>query len=100
MHDISVSAVFVNDQGSKLVISITQPMAWVTSSICKSISKVLEPCSQGLLDFLMKTPEIRLVSLTSIQLTHVHHNLDKMPAETENSVVHTERETALLQSLQ
>ena len=53
-HDISVSAVFVNDQGSKLVISITQPMAWVTSSICKSISKVLEPCSQGLVDFLMK----------------------------------------------
>ena len=75
-------------------------MAWVTSSICKSISKVLEPCSQGLLDFLMKAPEIRLVSLTSIQLTHVHHNLDKMPVETQNSVVHTERETALLQSLQ
>ena len=48
----------------------------------------------------MKAPEIRLVSLTSIQLTHVHHNLDKMPAETQNSVVHTERETALLQSLQ
>lgn len=60
----------------------------VTSSICKSISKVLEPCSQGLLDFLMKAPEIRLGSLTSIQLTHVHHNLDKMPAETQNSVVH------------
>lgn len=40
----------------------------------------------------MKASEIRLVPLTSIQLTHVHHNLDKMPAETQNSVVHTERQ--------